>query len=560
MARDSGDAWPALRARWWAGWCTFFPEDATSLGVDACASRLRGAEGPVGDAERAFHVSALGELDAVDVSSLGRDERLEHEAMRRASAFRAHVIDACDHDRTCFEVTLHVQGMIGHHAAHARTDGDVAAVRARLDAVPRVLAGREVAMREGVARGWAPDRDVVRVVAGYALPGAARWYAGLPASLASRGLVTDDAFAEACRAAAAATESHRAFVERDLAPRSESGAARLGEAEYTARLALTYDEPIDPRRLRAEARETIALLSARLVVSAAHAARGRDLRVRDLRDARAYVGKLFGETLPADADPRVVYGDLIARATAFAVERHLFSAPPKPPAFVPIPDGMIHGGAITNWPAPLLDRTRDGHVAIALEPSAHAAAFTTGLAIHEATPGHFYQSAIWQAHADPAREPVRFVCVHDDVAGATGFFGAMPSIEGFAVHAEDVMFDAGFYDRDAEVASLASGIIRAARTSVDVSLHLGERTVDQATDELADATGMPRGWCASQVVRFLRIPVQATTYFVGERRQNAMLDDARVRLGAAFRADAFHDALIALGPASLRTLETQLRQ
>jgi uncharacterized protein (DUF885 family) len=136
----------------------------------------------------------------------------------------------------------------------------------------------------------------------------------------------------------------------------------------------------------------------------------------------------------------------------------------------------------------------------------------------------------------------------------------MPSIEGFAVHAENVMFDAGFYDRDAEVASLASAIIRAARAAVDVSLHLREATPEEASRELHDATGMPLSWCAMQITRFLRIPVQASTYFVGAKRHASMLDATRVRRGSAFVADTFHDALLALGPASLRTLAQRLDQ
>lgn len=559
MTGAAREGWPELRERWWAGWSAFFPEDVTSLGIGIgdAAARLRGQAGPVGDDERAFHLDQIASLSPY-AGQLGGDDALELEAMLRASRFRAHVLDAYDHDRRCLELSLHPQGMIGHQVAHAREASDLDDVRARLEALPTVLAARAQALEEGLERGHVPDRLVVQVVADYALPGAVRWYRALPASLAARGLAADEALARACERAASATLEHAAFVLRELAPRAQPGAARLGEAELTARTALTYDAPLSPRAIRDEAHEAIALLNARLVVSAAHAARGRDLRVRDLREARAYVGLLFRETLAPGEDPRAHFGELVDRATRFAAERHLFSAPACPPDFVPIPDGMIHGGSITNWPAPLCDRTRNGHVAIALAPEAHPRAFAPGLAIHEASPGHYLQSAAWQALARADREPVRFVAVHDDVAMASSFFGAMPAIEGFAVHAEEVMFDAGFFDRDTEVASLASAIIRAARAAVDVSLHLGEVTPEEAASELAEATGMPAGWCASQVTRFLRIPIQASTYFVGARRHRAMLDEARVRLGSAFRADAFHDALLALGPASLGTLAARM--
>ncbi len=263
--------------------------------------------------------------------------------------------------------------------------------------------------------------------------------------------------------------------------------------------------------------------------------------------------------LPEGLDTRAYFGALIDRAGRFATEHRLFTIPEAPVSFVAIPDGMIHGGAVTNWPAPLLDRSRPGHVALALSSSSHARAFSTGLAVHEATPGHYLQSAIWQSQAAPDREPVRFVAVHDDVAGATSFFGAMPSIEGFAVHAENVMRAAGFYDPDAEVASIGAAIIRDARAVVDLAIHDGRLSFEEAIAEMVRLCGMPASWCETQVVRFLRIPLQATTYFVGERRHARMFAAAREREGASLRVDHFHDALVALGPASLTTLERRVR-
>ena len=547
--------WPEQRVRWWEGWARFFPEDATSLGAEGHADRLR--DGAVGDEERAFHLASLAEM--AWPPTLDPVEQLELEAIQRASAFRAHVLDHYDHDRRCLELSLYPHAMIAHHFAHARDASDVSDADARLGTLPSVLARRERALTEGLARGHVPDRGIAEVVVGYALPGAARGYGALAAALGERGLTPDDSFAANAQRAAKATLAHRAFVERELLPCSEVGAARLGEQELTTRLLHTYGEALAPRAIRDEARESIALLSARLVLSAAHAARARDLHVRDLREAHAYVALLFREQLPQATDPREHFAALIARATAFASESHLFSAPARAPEFVPIPEGMIHGGAITNWPAPLLDRSRNGHVALALTAASHAPAFAPGLAIHEATPGHYLQSAAWQALAARLPSAVPFVAVHDEVAMASSFFGAMPTIEGFAVHAEEVMFDAGFFDRDAEVASLASAVIRAARAAVDISLHLGEATPSEATEELHTYSGMPRAWCETQIVRFLRIPVQATTYFVGTRRLRAMFDQARVRQGPGFRADAFHDALLALGPASLTTLARRLR-
>lgn len=556
-----GDPWSIVRARWWSGWSRFFPEDATSLGAKGHADRLRGATGAVGDLERAFHEEILRDVAAFDAASLAPDEQLEHETMERTSRFRAHVLSSSvDHDRTSLELSLHPFDMIAHQLAHAESDADVSDAAARVAQVPAVLAGRETALAEGLARGHVPDLGVVELVHGWALPGAARGYRALPAALAARGGSRAADLVERCEAAARATEAHAAFVARELGPRARHGAARLGEEELARRIAWTYGERRDARAMRREADESLGLLSARLVVSAARAARARSLRVRGLADALAYVARLFGEHPPSGTDVAGAYAELTERAIDFAEAHRLFSRPTRPMGFVAIPPGMIHGGAITNWPAPLLDPRRVGHTAIDPDPAAHSVAFMSNLAVHEAAPGHFLQSAAWQALADPSREPVRFVAVHDDVAMATSWFGAMPAIEGFAVHAEEVMFEAGLHELDAEVAFLASALVRAARTDVDLGLHLGALDVETGAARLASLLGMPASWCAQQVLRYLRVPLQAGTYVVGAQAHRAMLDEARVREGPRFRADAFHDRLLALGPATLPTLARRLRE
>jgi uncharacterized protein (DUF885 family) len=528
----------ALRARWFDGWARFFPEDVTSLGVRGHASRLR--EGAAGDAERDFHETMLAELATIETSG---DEAIERDAIERASRFRAHVL-AHDHDRRCLELSSYPHAMIGHHLAHARDAADLEDALARLDALPAVLAARERALTEGVARGHTADQGIVEVFVGYVLPGAAR----------TLGAMHHELLRDAAKRAAMATEAHRSFVEREIAPRSAIGAACLGEEELDARLAWTYGEPISARALLRETSDAIDLATGRLVLAAARSARARDLVVRDRADALAYVGTLFRETLDEGCDVATTIASHVDRAARFAAERRLFRVPAESPAYVAIPDGMIHGGSITNWPAPLCDRSRCGHVALSMLPSAHVPAFVPNLAIHEATPGHFLQSAVWRERFGHSTEPVRFAAVHDEVACASSWFGAMPAVEGFAVHAEHVMLDAGFHDADGEVAAIASASIRAARAACDLSLHLRDVTPDEAASRLSATTGMPRPWCQAQVVRVLRIPIQATTYFVGGQRHRAMLDDARARLGGRFRADVFHDRLLAIGPASLGQL------
>jgi uncharacterized protein (DUF885 family) len=536
-----------VRVTWWEGWARAFPEDATSLGIAGHGHRLRDDDGPAGERELAFHRALLPELAALARETLTEDERLDVDSMLRVSRFRAHALDSLDHDRRSLELSLYPHAMLGHQLAHAASPADLAEVEERLARVPAALSARAAALGEGLARGHAADRETLDATTSYGLDGAERWYRELDVTLSARGLSSSPTFFIAARAAADATRAHRTFLERELSGTADDTAA-LGEAEYASRLALFYGEPIDPAALAREAQDDIARLGAQLVELAARAAEPRGARIDTVSDALAYVGWLFGEHPATPTEILRCYREEVARARDWVVERGLFTIPERELGVVPIPPGMVHGGSATNWPAPLADRSRRGHLALSLDPAAHASAFVRNLAVHEAIPGHFLQSVAWQERYGDDEAPVRFVAVNDDVASASGYFGAMPNIEGFAVHCEVLLFDHGFYDGDPAVAAVASALIRAARVVADVALHTRAEDRVSIARALSASTGMPKRWCENAVLRFARIPVQATAYFVGAKKIRALYDTAAGR--ESFDAARFHDALFALGPAT----------
>src|SRR5256885_12245562 len=113
--------------------------------------------------------------------------------------------------------------------------------------------------------------------------------------------------------------------------------------------------------------------------------------------------------------------------TRFVAERKLVALPGRLDfAFEPLPPGIADGTAITNWPAPLLDPQGRGHCLYGDDVTSHVEVATKNLAVHEAIPGHYLQSAIWQrTFAGRPRSIVRFSGVCDDVAFARGYFGTM---------------------------------------------------------------------------------------------------------------------------------------
>jgi uncharacterized protein (DUF885 family) len=123
----------------------------------------------------------------------------------------------------------------------------------------------------------------------------------------------------------------------------------------------------------------------------------------------------------------------------------------------------------------------------------------------------------------------------------------MMNIEGWAVWAEELMLDEGFFEGrpEEELCARVSQIIRAARVLVDVSLHTGRMTPDEASTTFARATGMSIEFARAQVSRYMRAPLQALTYALGCESIRRLREHPHVR---AMPLPKFHEWLLSYGP------------
>jgi uncharacterized protein (DUF885 family) len=168
--------------------------------------------------------------------------------------------------------------------------------------------------------------------------------------------------------------------------------------------------------------------------------------------------------------------------------------------------------------------------------------------VHEAIPGHYLQSAVWQrafAKGDLSRNAItRFLGVFDDVATSRAYYGTMLSVEGWAVYVERLLRDTGFYDTAAERFFFAvCDAIRAVRVVLDLELHAGDAHPDALVALVSEATHMPERFARWQVLRAKRMPLQGLTYLTGALE----IEEQRRALAPSSLAD-FHTALLALGP------------
>ena len=160
---------------------------------------------------------------------------------------------------------------------------------------------------------------------------------------------------------------------------------------------------------------------------------------------------------------------------------------------------------------------------------------------HEGIPGHFLQISIAHHLKDEIRREF------DD-----GVFA-----EGWALYTEEMLMRTGFYPEN----SAAQGQIlrlsryRGARVGVDVNLHTGKWTFEQAVKYFMEAGGLDREAAEGEAAGAASEPTQKITYMVGKWQILRLLGKYRQKEGANFRLGAFHDALLANGSLPLSVVE-----
>ena len=160
---------------------------------------------------------------------------------------------------------------------------------------------------------------------------------------------------------------------------------------------------------------------------------------------------------------------------------------------------------------------------------------------HEGIPGHFLQLSI----ANQLKNEIRRQ--HGD-----GIF-----IEGWALYGEEMLLRSGLYPNNTpghgQVLRLSR--YRAARIGVDVNLHTGKWTFDQAVNYFMEAGGLDREAATGEAAGAAASPTQKITYMVGKWQIMRLLGRYRDKQGANFRLGQFHDDLIKNGSLPLSIVE-----
>jgi len=337
-----------------------------------------------------------------------------------------------------------------------------------------------------------------------------------------------DALVRARDAALVAIHGYADWLEKGLPNMVEF--KPMGEANYNYLLKHGYLLPLDA--------EQVAMLGQ------AELARYRGLESLLPDPSLADPNPARAKSIPADQQAFLAaYESREAEMIRFLQERKLITLPPYlgpflirqlPEAFKP-----TSPGGFMNAPG-VYDKDASGFYFI---PTYNPASknFYIRAAIedprpilgHEGIPGHFLQLSIANHLADEIRRH------HGD-----GVF-----VEGWALYTEEMLMRTGLYpdNSPSQGQILRLSRYRAARIGVDVNLHTGKWTFEQAVKYFMEAGGLDREAAEGEAAGAAASPTQKITYMVGKWQIMTLLGRYRDRRGPNFRLGEFHDELVSHG-------------
>ena len=254
-------------------------------------------------------------------------------------------------------------------------------------------------------------------------------------------------------------------------------------------------------------------------------------RIATLRERLAYSNDDAGrEQIMRDID--MMLADALVRSAS-----GLFDRMPKADVIAQPYPRFRWDNAAASYTAPPLDGSRPGIFQMPLRPSRLTNFALRSLVYHETVPGHHFQIAL--VGEDPNLP--KFMQTR-------AFGGSAASSEGWALYAEQLANEFGWYEGDIEglLGQLDSALFRARRLVVDTGLHAKGWTREQAIDF---------GIEASEIERYVVMPGQATSYMVGQLRITELREKAKAALGDKFEIAQFHNVVLGLGVVPLPVLE-----
>jgi uncharacterized protein (DUF885 family) len=343
--------------------------------------------------------------------------------------------------------------------------------------------------------------------------------------------------------ASKAMKDYLSFIENDLS-RKPDGNFAAGKEFFDKMLSEVYLLPYDSETLEKTGREYIDSTILQL----------EDLsrNIDKQKDWTEIIDDIKGEN-PKPDKVLATYRREVDRSRKFTLKKDYAGFPegekleiiPTPMVFrptYPYAGYMSPGPFETDqrgyfWVTPIDDRADSARQKEQL--AGHSLAAIEVRTLHEGYPGHHLQLC----HANRINSKVRRL------------FRSTVFIEGWALYCEEKFRELGYYrDKKTELIQLKDQLWRACRIVIDVGLHSGQMTFDDAVDMLVEVARLEKVNARAEVKRYSLSPTQPMSYLIGRIEIERFADRFFSRFPQKSMRQ-FHDEMLSYGSIPIALIE-----
>jgi uncharacterized protein (DUF885 family) len=506
-----------------------WPSQATYLGIHQYDGQLADLSRAAKEADLAAERRFIDKLEATDPSTLSESQRFERDVAlhgARLRLFEGEVVRGWER-RTSATDEIGDALFLLLARDFAPFEERLGSMTQRIEAIPTALMQVRDCLGDEPVRLWMELEKVAaaelpQLVHQIVTTAQGVWPSG---STELRRLMT------AAPAARAALLDYSAWIEQQL-KRSGTRVA-LGADQLDELIGLRAFDGLDVDDILAIGLEQL---------EAMHEVRREAGRAIDPALSETEIMDLVKADGPADFDAALAgYRDAMLRARRYIAEHDLATLPAGDVIeVVPTPAHMRSTIPLAAYFEPAaFDRPIRGVYIVTPsvdgDPGAmneHNWSSIVNTSVHEAYPGHHLQFAAALTSPTPARL----------LTDAPEFH------EGWGMYCEQMMLEEGFEDTPQRRVIVATDAIwRACRIILDIGLHRGEMSVDEAIEFLVEHTRFERPVARAEVYRYTQTPGYNLSYLLGKVLLLRLRDDEQKRLGDAFTLKGYHDALLYSG-------------
>ena len=581
----------ALRNRFFVRHLLFNPVTATYLGADGYSDVLQFTNAALKDysegalaRELAFYRESHQELLAIPRDSLPAHHQVDHRVMDAQLTFLVRLIaDRKYHQRAVDTYTTEpfrgvdwqMQQMqdVGNGLRGNETEWKH--LVNRVEAIPAYLGHARANLLAGQQTGNVPDWRMVQRNGVESSVASVDYFRRTLAETAA-GFIGNRPFGQALmpqlkQAGDRAATEWQAFADflRTTYGNDTVDRFAAGTEEYEWRVRHVFGDTRTAEELYDYGAQQVALYSRLIQEVVATIAKDGGVRASTTRDV---VNHLAKDSPTNDDELFAWYRETAARAVAYGRAHRMFDVPDDYKLdILPTPPVLSNSIDAAYYMAPPFKQSGVGR--FYLSPTGNDPAklrlknraSIADTAIHEGFPGHDWHFKYMTQHTDQISN-IRWL-TPGAVEDSSSMWSDSLAAEGWGLYAEELMAEPvagrpyGFYSASEYLYELQGQMMRAVRVRVDVGIHTGRMTFDEARDYFVEhaelfpgACGMTdpdaRAACDSAehaIYRYSKWPTQAIAYNLGKNAIVSLREQTRTKMGTAYSPRAFHERFMRMG-------------